>query len=47
MYFNMPDVPIKRKELGINNSTLWYFRPNLREGTQVKLNEKVKARIGK
>jgi CRISPR-associated protein Cas1 len=37
--------PEQRKELGINKSTLWYIRKNLREGKKVKLYDKVKAKI--
>jgi CRISPR-associated protein Cas1 len=40
-------TPEQRKELGINKSTLWYIRKNLREGKKVKLYDKVKAKIAK
>jgi len=35
----------QRKRLGINKSTLWYIRKNLREGKKVKLYDKVRAKI--
>jgi hypothetical protein len=28
-------MPEQRKELGINKSTLWYIRKNLREGKKI------------
>ena len=37
--------PEQWRELGINKSTLWYIRKNLREGRKVKLYDKVKAKI--
>ncbi len=38
-------TPERRKELGINKSTLGYIQKNLREGKKVKLYVKVKAKI--
>jgi CRISPR-associated protein Cas1 len=38
-------TPEQRKKLGINKSTLWHIRKNLREGKTVKLYDKVKAKI--
>jgi CRISPR-associated protein Cas1 len=38
-------TPEQRKELGINKSTLWYIRKNLREGKRITLYEKVKSKI--
>jgi CRISPR-associated protein Cas1 len=36
-------TPERRKELGINKSTLWYIQKKLRQGKKVKLYEKVKT----
>lgn len=33
-------TPDERKRLGINKSTLWYMKKNLREGKRVKFYDK-------
>lgn len=35
----------QRKQLGINKSTLWYMRKNLREGKKINIYDKVKAKL--
>ena len=38
-------APRQLKEPGINKSTLWYIRKNLREGKKVKLYDKVRTKM--
>ena len=41
----MPTDPQKRKELRINQSTLWYQQKKIKEGKTIKLYNKTKVRI--
>ena len=38
-------TPEKRRELGINRSTLWYIKKNIREGKKIEVYEKVMTKI--
>src|SRR5271157_442415 len=38
-------TPEERRGLGINRNTLWYIQKNLREGKNIKIYDKVKAKI--
>jgi CRISPR-associated protein Cas1 len=38
--------PEKRKELGINKSTLWYQQKKIKEGNIIKVYGKTKVKIG-
>lgn len=38
-------TPVKRKELGINKSTLWYIQKNIRKGKKIKIYDKVKSKM--
>ncbi len=37
--------PEKRKELGINKSTLWYQQKKIKEGKTIKVYNKARVRI--
>ena len=41
----MPIDPDKRKELGINESTLWYQQKKIKEGKEIKVYGKTRAKI--
>jgi CRISPR-associated protein Cas1 len=40
-------TPEERKRLGINKSTLWYIKNNLKDGKRVKLYDKILDKIPK
>ena len=37
--------PIKRRELGINKSTLWYQQKKIKEGKEIKVYSKTRVKI--
>ncbi len=37
--------PQKRKELGINKSTLWYQQRKIKEGKEIKVYRKTRVKI--
>ena len=37
--------PIKRKELGINKSTLWYQQKKIKEGKEIKVYKKKRVKM--